>query len=113
MLGSRCLISTDPDLLISCERAKSLSKQLVRGWLQTWMFKGDSNAKAKAKAVAEWLSNHSYFKSHGRHIPRGELEKKKLKILPLEQDKKRCRIWSSRSSTPLPIRSMARLPSRF
>lgn len=75
-----------PDLIISCERAKSLSKQLVRGWLQTWMFKGDSNANAKAKAVAEWLSNHSYFKSHGRHIPRGELEKKKLKILRLEQD---------------------------
>ncbi len=75
-----------PDLLVTCERAKALAEQLVRDWLRKWMFKGDPSAKAKANAIAEWLSDHSYFKSHGRHIPRGALQRKKLKILPLEQD---------------------------
>jgi len=75
-----------PDLLVSCENAGALSKKLVRGWLEQWMFKGDRDGKTKARRIADWLSNHGYFKSHGRHIPREELEQKKLKIVPLEKD---------------------------
>ena len=50
------------------------------------MFRGDPRGKAKARRISTWLSDHRYFKSHGRHIPRAELESKKLKILPLERD---------------------------
>jgi hypothetical protein len=75
-----------PDLLITCNNARALSKKLVRGWLENWMFNGDRDRKTRARRIADWLSDHSYFKSHGRHIPRQELEKKKLRILPLEKD---------------------------
>ena len=75
-----------PELLVSCENARALSKKLVRGWLENWMFKGDREGKTKARRIADWLSNHGYFKSHGRHIPRQELEQRKLKIVPLEKD---------------------------
>ncbi len=56
-----------PDLLVSCENARALSKKLVRGWLEEWMFKGERDRKTKARRIADWLSNHGYFKSHGRH----------------------------------------------
>jgi hypothetical protein len=75
-----------PDLLVSCKNAKALSKKLVREWLETWMFKDDRDGKGKAQRIANWLSSHSYFKSHGRHIPRQELEQKKLNVTPLEKD---------------------------
>lgn len=75
-----------PDLLVTCKNAGALSKELVRGWLELWMFKGENDGKAKAERIADWLSDHGYFKSHGRHIPRQELEKQKLKIVPLEKD---------------------------
>jgi len=75
-----------PDLLVTCKNARALSKELVRGWLETWMLKGESHGKTKAGRIADWLSDHGYFKSHGRHIPRQELEKQQLKIVPLEKD---------------------------
>lgn len=75
-----------PDLLVSCENARALSKKLVRGWLEEWMFKGERDGKTKARRIAEWLSNHGYFKSHGRHISRTELEQRRLRIVPLEKD---------------------------
>ena len=50
------------------------------------MFKEDSERAKKAKDIAEWLSNHGHFKSHGRPIPRTELEQRGLKIRQLEDD---------------------------
>ncbi len=75
-----------PDLLVQCKDASDMSRNLVQGWLETYMFRGDRNRRGKAKKIAEWLSNHGYFKSHGRHIPRSELESKGLKIEHLEND---------------------------
>jgi hypothetical protein len=75
-----------PDLLVSCENARKLSRKLVRDWLETWMFKNHPKRKSRARCIADWLSNHSYFKSHGRHIPRAELELRGLKIVRLEDD---------------------------
>jgi hypothetical protein len=75
-----------PDLLVKCKHAGALSKKLVRGWLENWMFKSDHDRKAKALKIAKWLSDHNYFKTHGRHIPRQELENRKLKIVLLERD---------------------------
>ncbi len=75
-----------PDLLVLCERANELSRELVQGWLETYMFKSDPKKADKAKSVAEWLANHGNFKSHGRHISRNELEGHRLKIEHLETD---------------------------
>ncbi len=75
-----------PDLLVQCENANRLSEELVRGWLETYMFKGDRNRRKKAKDIAKWLSKHGHFMSHGRHIQRSELEKHGLRVQHLEDD---------------------------
>jgi len=75
-----------PDLLVLCERANELSKELVQGWLETYMFKAEPDRADKAKSVAEWLADHGNFKSHGRHISRNDLETHGLKVKHLEED---------------------------
>lgn len=75
-----------PDLLVLCKHASELSKQLVQGWLETYMFKSDPAASQKAEIAARWLADHAHFKSHGRHISRDQLEKKGLNIVHLEDD---------------------------
>ena len=77
-----------PDVLVKCQHACAMSKSLVQGWLEHYMFKGDSAAKRKAAKIATWLAKHRHFKSHGRHIPRTELESKGLLIERLEEDPK-------------------------
>jgi len=79
-----------PDLLVQCEHASKMSKRLVNEWLKTYMFKSETKAKRQALAsnISNWLSNHQYFKSHGRHIQRDSLRAKKLKIINLEDDQK-------------------------
>jgi hypothetical protein len=77
-----------PDVLVKCQHACAMAKSLVQGWLEHYMFKGDPAAKRKAAKIATWLAKHRHFKSHGRHIPRTELEKKGLLIDHLEKDQK-------------------------
>jgi Serine dehydrogenase proteinase len=75
-----------PDILVKCQHACTMAKNLVQGWLENYMFNGDPQAKKKSTDIAEWLARHRHFKSHGRHIPRSELEAKGLSIDHLEQD---------------------------
>lgn len=75
-----------PDILIKCQNATALAKSLVEGWLKQYMFKADPAREKKANIVADWLSTHNNFKSHGRHIPRTDLEKNGLLIDHLESD---------------------------
>ena len=75
-----------PDLLVQCQNASKLSKELVKGWLARYMFKGERGGAAKAARVARWLADHRTWKSHNRHIPRDQLESKGLKIEHLEDD---------------------------
>lgn len=75
-----------PDLLVQCKNTSDLSEELVRGWLAQYMFKGSRKKAAKAEEIAKWLADHGHWKSHSRHIPRDALQKKGLKIEPLEED---------------------------
>lgn len=75
-----------PDLLVRCEATMDMSKELVKTWLETYMLKEKSDRSKKAKQISDWLSNHQHFKSHSRHIARGELQKQQLSILELEDD---------------------------
>jgi hypothetical protein len=76
-----------PDLLMTCQNASDLAAELVRQWLGAYMFRGDADGPAKADRIAKWLGTHSNFKSHGRPIPRQDLEEQGLTITPFEQDK--------------------------
>lgn len=75
-----------PALLVQCENAIDLSKQLVADWLQKYMFKNDKKKLKTSKGIAEYLSNHKNFKTHGRHIDREQAKKKGLIIEDLETD---------------------------
>jgi hypothetical protein len=75
-----------PGLLVQCENAMKLSKEMVQRWLEQYMFSGKDDAAARAQVVADWLSAHGTFYSHGRHIPRKELEDKGFEVEHLEAD---------------------------
>ena len=75
-----------PDLLVRCETALKLSKELVRTWLQTYMFKNSTDSLEKATSISDWLGNHKNFKSHSRHISRANLLANQLKVIALEED---------------------------
>ena len=73
-----------PDLLVRCEAALAMSRELVQTWLETYMFKECSNRSLLAKDISDWLADHKQFKSHSRHLSRELLEAKQLRILRLE-----------------------------
>lgn len=75
-----------PDLLVQCRNASEMSRKLVQGWLQTYMFKdrAPDEAERRAGAIADWLSSHRNFRSHGRHIPRSDCETRGLVVEHLE-----------------------------
>ena len=75
-----------PDLLVRCETALELSRELVKTWLETYMFNGAPNASQTAEIISSWFADHRNFKSHGRHLSRNELVKQQLKVTALEDD---------------------------
>ena len=75
-----------PDLLVTCAHLSENANDRVEEWLVKYMFKRDKNKDEKAKDVVKWLSDHSSWKSHGRHISRKEADKHGLKIEKIEKD---------------------------
>ena len=75
-----------PDLLVRCEHALAMSRELVRRWLESYMFSNAPQAGERAQTVSDWLANHKNFKSHSRHLSRNELRDNGLKITDLEVD---------------------------
>jgi hypothetical protein len=75
-----------PDLLVQCKHVSKMARDLVEEWLTKYMFRRYSDPQLRAKTIADWLSDHSAFKSHGRHIPREELRNRGLEIRNLEDD---------------------------
>ena len=76
-----------PDLLIQCEMALELARSLVGTWLRDYMFRAEDDAEARAQLISDWLSNHTTFMSHARHLARDELRAKGLFVSPLEDDR--------------------------
>jgi hypothetical protein len=75
-----------PDLLVQCQEVSEMSSEMVREWLEKYMFALDEERATKASSIATWLGTHSNFRSHGKHITRAEAEAKGLKIEYLETD---------------------------
>lgn len=75
-----------PTLIGECEKAIAWSNEVVRRWLETGMFAGDTKAKSKIDVIMAGLSSPTVTYSHSRHI---SLEKARflgLKVMPLESD---------------------------
>lgn len=75
-----------PALLEQCQNQINLSKELVSKWLKEYMFAGKEDAEQKAINIANYLSNHKIFKTHGRHINREQAKEIGLTIEDLESD---------------------------
>jgi hypothetical protein len=71
-----------PALLIRCQDQIDFGKELVENWLQTYMFTDEHSALPKT--IAEYLSNHSNFKTHGKHINIVKAKEIGLKVEQLE-----------------------------
>jgi hypothetical protein len=69
-----------PSLLVQCDNAIELSKDLVRKWLIRFMLKDDPDAEKKANAVCGFLGQHSNFRSHSRSIKLEQLQEFGLKL---------------------------------
>ena len=75
-----------PDLLEQCELALQMSRELVRTWLEKYMFKDEKDSAQKAETISNWLADHQNFMSHSRHIPREDIEQHGLLTERLEND---------------------------
>lgn len=75
-----------PDLLVQCESALEMSRELVKAWLESYMFAHVDDPSEKAQSVSDWLASHDNFKSHARHIPRAEIENREMAVTRLETD---------------------------
>ncbi|MEO6669457.1 MAG: hypothetical protein ABIN36_08275 [Ferruginibacter sp.] len=73
-----------PALLVRCQDQIDFGKELVENWLNAYMFKGE--ASPMPKQIAEYLSNHGNFKTHGKHINIEKANQIGLKIEALEDD---------------------------
>ncbi len=77
-----------PSIITQCENYIAMSENLVREWLERFMFKNDEPAIRNPiiDNIATYLANHDNFKSHGRHISREKAESIGLKVEYLEND---------------------------
>lgn len=75
-----------PGLLAMCDHQRALAQDFAAKALAAHMFSGETNGDAEAQRVAEWFSDFTAFRSHGRRVGRDEAVAQGLKIVPLEDD---------------------------
>jgi len=73
-----------PALLVRCQDQIDFGRELIENWLKEYMFKGED--PEHAEKIADYLSNHSNFKTHGKHIGIDKAREIGLKIELLESD---------------------------
>ena len=73
-----------PALLVRCQDQIDFGRELVGNWLKAYMFKGEP--QTTPDKIAEYLSNHANFKTHGKHISIEKAQEIGLKIEALEDD---------------------------
>ena len=55
-----------PALLVRCQNQIDFGKELVRNWLKEYMFATENSGTPDK--IADYLSTHQNFKTHGKHI---------------------------------------------
>jgi hypothetical protein len=75
-----------PGLIAQCTHQRDLAEGFVARWLERYMFKGEPDAAAKARAVAAWFADFKEFKSHGRRVSREDVRGQGLRVVDLEAD---------------------------
>ena len=80
------LRSYAPGLLTQCQDSQRLASDMVAGWLERYMFSGETDAEAKSRAIADWFADYESFHSHGRRVGRDQARDEGLKVVDLEDD---------------------------
>lgn len=75
-----------PGVLADCKKVIILSKTLVAGWLEKYMFAGEPIGEEKSRAIAEWLGDNKNFYTHDRSIGIDLARSKGLVVEALEAD---------------------------
>ena len=75
-----------PTLIGECEKAIKWGNEMVKEWLVTGMFAGESDAASQADHVIAELGDHALTKSHDRHISLKRAGEIGLKVTPMEAD---------------------------
>jgi hypothetical protein len=73
-----------PALLVRCKNQIDFGKELVDNWLKAYMFKDNPNEIPDK--IAAYLSDHSNFKTHAKHINIEKAKEVGLKIEQLEEN---------------------------
>lgn len=80
------LRSYAPGLLAMCDHQRALAQDFATKALAAHMFKDDTDSEGTAQRVAEWFSDFTAFRSHGRRVGRDEAIAQGLKVVTLEAD---------------------------
>lgn len=73
-------------ILDICKNTIKLSKEKVKNWLTSYMFRNQSNGADTANEIANWLGTFDNHLTHGRPIPIVEASSHGLKVIQLESD---------------------------
>ena len=79
------LRSLGPALLEEARRTHSYGQDIVKGWLEKYMFAGHTNRADLASTVADYFSSDKHG-AHGKRIGRKDARLKEVKIINLEAD---------------------------
>ncbi len=82
------------DLFEFCEDSEKLSKELVKSWLKTYMFKGKKVNGQKLKKIVSYFSNYNAHKIHSRPLTFDKLKNLDLNI-SLADGELRELLWES------------------
>jgi ATP-dependent protease ClpP protease subunit len=86
MIWQPIIAKYSPTLVGQCVKAIEWSETMVKEWLKTGMFDGDTDAQAKADSIVQELGSHTLTKSHGRHISIDRAKSLGIKVITLEDD---------------------------
>lgn len=69
-----------------CKTTLDLSREKVRDWLNTYMFRDVEEQKRPGSHIADWLANAKEHKTHGRPINIEKAREVGIKVTELEKD---------------------------
>jgi hypothetical protein len=75
-----------PALIGECQKAITWSAQMVREWLITGMFEGETDGPTKADNIISEMADHALTKSHARHISFKKAQDIGINVAALEAD---------------------------
>lgn len=76
----------DPTLIGECQNAIEWSREIVKRWLMTGMFRGQARRKKMAESIVTNLGDHRTTKNHARHITMAQAKRMGINVRAIEDD---------------------------